>query len=112
MCDRMGINVWEVVCQMASKKNAARGFTEDMPAIIRFLGYDPLPAAKTLGEQLIRRRTSLGFSQKQAARMLAVDPTTLARWERGEREPTREFLGRVERFLDADAASLSARRAG
>jgi len=31
-----------------------------MPAIIRFLGYNPLPKATTLGERLVRRRTSLG----------------------------------------------------
>jgi len=28
-----------------------------MPAIIRFLGYNPLPAASTLAEQLVRQRT-------------------------------------------------------
>ena len=37
------------------------------------------------GERLVRRRTSLGLSQKEAAKRLGVDPGTLARWERGER---------------------------
>jgi len=30
-----------------------------MPAIMNFLGYDPLPQANTLAEQLVRHRTSL-----------------------------------------------------
>jgi hypothetical protein len=34
-----------------------------MPAIIDFLGYDPLPAAKGWGERLVRRRTTLGMTQ-------------------------------------------------
>ena len=71
----------------------------------------PLPAATTLAEQLVRHRTSLGASQKEAARSLGVDPGTLARWERGEREPTGVFLQRVRRFLDNKLIS-DARRAG
>ena len=82
-----------------------------MPAVIRFLGYNPLPEAKTLGKQLVRYRTTLGMSQKEAAREIGVDQGTLARWERGEREPEGMFLKRVERFLDEQEDS-EARRAG
>ena len=58
-----------------------------MPAIIRFLGYNPLPEAKSWGERLVRHRTSLGMTQEEAAKRPGLDPGTLARWERGEREP-------------------------
>ncbi|MGH9722810.1 MAG: hypothetical protein ACRD8O_21590 [Bryobacteraceae bacterium] len=34
------------------------------------------------------------------AKRLDVDPGTLARRERGEREPTGSALGRVKRFVD------------
>jgi predicted transcriptional regulator len=51
------------------------------------------------GERLVRQRTSLGLSQKEAAKRLGVDPSTLAKWERGERKPAGLFLGRVKRFL-------------
>jgi transcriptional regulator with XRE-family HTH domain len=81
------------------------------PAIIDFLGYDPLPAADTMAEQLIRQRTSLGLSQKEAAGRIGVDPGTLAKWEQGKREPASGFLGRVERFL-RDETPARARRAG
>jgi DNA-binding transcriptional regulator YiaG len=82
-----------------------------MPAIIAFLGYNPLPAASTLAEQLIRQRMSLGLSQKGVAKQMGVDQGTLARWERREREPAGAFLARVTRFLQ-DGAVAGARRAG
>jgi transcriptional regulator with XRE-family HTH domain len=84
--------------------NAARPEIRFMPAIIRFLGYNPLPPAICLGERLLRHRTTLGLSQKEAARELDVDPSTLARWERGEREPGGDFHDRVKRFLDGQQA--------
>jgi transcriptional regulator with XRE-family HTH domain len=71
-----------------------------MPAIIRFLGYNPLPEGTSWGERLVRHRTSLGLSQNVAARELGVDPSMLARWERGEREPTGRSLPRLTRFFD------------
>ena len=74
-----------------------------MPAVIRFLGYNPLPPATTLGDQLVRRRATLGLSQKDAALKLGVDPGTLARWERGEREPAGQLLGRARHFLEHEA---------
>jgi DNA-binding transcriptional regulator YiaG len=84
-----------------------------MPAIIGFLGYNPLPEAKTLAEQLVRNRTTLGLSQPVAARDLGVDPSTFAKWERGEREPTGRFLDSVTRLLADDRKRrIRARRAG
>jgi transcriptional regulator with XRE-family HTH domain len=82
-----------------------------MPAIIDFLGYNPLSAANTLAEQLVRQRTTLGLSQKESAGRIGVDQGTLARWERGEREPAGAFLVWVKRFLQ-DGEASGARRAG
>ena len=77
-----------------------------MPAIIEFLGYNPLPPATSLAERLIRHRTSLGISQKENAAQLGVDPTTLARWESGEREPAGQFAVRVKRMLAATPGAM------
>ena len=82
------------------------------PAVIRFLGYNPLSAADTLGERLVRQRTSLGMTQGEAAKRLGVDSGTLARWERGEREPAGGARRSVERFLDEAEAGLEARQVG
>ena len=84
-----------------------------IPAVIEFLGYNPLPEANTLGERLVRHRTLRGLSQKEAAEAVGVDPGTLSRWERGEREPMRPFVSRVERFLaDQGGQATPARRVG
>jgi ribosome-binding protein aMBF1 (putative translation factor) len=48
---------------------------------------------------LVCGRTALGLSQKETAHRLGVDPSTLPRWERGEREPASEFAARAERLL-------------
>ena len=73
-----------------------------MPAIVRFLGYNPLPLPSSdgWGARLVSCRTALGISQKELAGQLAVDPSTLAKWERGERKPVGVFLARVTRFLN------------
>jgi DNA-binding XRE family transcriptional regulator len=84
-----------------------------MPAIIRFLGHNPLPEAMTPAEQLVRQRTTLGLSREDAAVEIGVDAGTLARWERGEREPAVQFLGRVERFRDdGETRCADVRRVG
>ena len=80
-----------------------------VPAIIRFLGYDPLPEAKDGGARLIRARSILGLTRKETARRLGVDEGTLARWERGECQPAGELEKRVARFLIGLEASACER---
>jgi transcriptional regulator with XRE-family HTH domain len=60
-----------------------------------------------LGGQLVRRRSTLGLTQKQAAERLSVDPSTLAKWERGEREPRGIFLTRVKQFFKSESKKES-----
>ncbi len=96
VAEQLGVNEtsvhnWEV--------NASRPEIRYMPAVIRFLGYNPLPQADGLAEQLLRHRTALGLSQKAAAMRIGIDPGTLARWERGERNPEGGMLASAVRFL-------------
>jgi transcriptional regulator with XRE-family HTH domain len=73
-----------------------------IPGIIAFLGYNPdldAPADETLGERIIRVRRALGIRQNDLARQLGVDPTTLARWERGESAPAPENRSVLIDFL-------------
>jgi DNA-binding XRE family transcriptional regulator len=58
-----------------------------MPAIIQFLGYNPLPPSNGWADRLVLCRLAMGLSQKESARRIGVDQGTLAVWERGEREP-------------------------
>jgi transcriptional regulator with XRE-family HTH domain len=70
-----------------------------IPKIIEFLGYNPMPTPKTLTEKLIAARENLGLTQKAMAERLGVDPTTLARWEKGKRNPSRKVWKRVQPLL-------------
>ena len=82
-CDEMSIVNWE------------RGHTvpriNHMAGVTRFLGCNPFPSADTLAEQLVNHRKAFGITQKEFARQIGVDPSTLARRERGEREPKGRF---------------------
>lgn len=75
-----------------------------MPAVLKFLDSDPLPAAVTLAENLVNRRRMHGITQEGLARRLGVDPGTLARWERGDRMPSGRFLPLVEAWLERHPA--------
>jgi transcriptional regulator with XRE-family HTH domain len=101
--DKTSIFNWE--------SNTSTPAVRYMPAIIDFLGHDPRPQPNTVAGRLIRQRTSQGLSQKEAAGRIGVGPGTLARWERGEREPSGEFLLRLNQFLQ-DARQSGERRAG
>ena len=49
----------------------------------------------------------MGISQAEAARRIGVDQGTLARWERGEREPSGVFAARAYGFV---ATAVAGRR--
>ena len=72
-----------------------------MPAVIQFLGYDPRPKTEpqTLAEKIVVYRVQRGLSQKRFSKMLGVDVTTLARWERGERVPGGVYAQKVNGVL-------------
>jgi site-specific DNA recombinase len=94
--ERLGV----VECSVYGWENGrSKPSIEYMPAIIEFLGYNPLPAAKTPGERLVRHRTSLGLSQAASAKRIGVDPATLARWERDERKPRGTHTALVKDYL-------------
>jgi site-specific DNA recombinase len=97
--DKASIYNWE--------GNRSKPGLQYIPAIIRFLGYNPLPPGKGWAERLVQCRTVLGISQKESAARMGVDSCTLARWERGEREPTGRFAARAELFTASVQAVLS-----
>jgi DNA-binding XRE family transcriptional regulator len=70
-----------------------------IPAIIQFLGYNPLPAANSLAERLATARRTFGLSQRKMAGKLGVDPATLMGWEAGRHQPTEKSLDLIGRIL-------------
>jgi transcriptional regulator with XRE-family HTH domain len=93
-CDKLTVANWE------TGRSSPRII--HMSGVVRFLGFNPLPTGSTIGEQLVACRKSRGLTQKDFARELGVDPSTLARWERGERKPA----GRFERIVAVALADL------
>jgi len=53
-----------------------------MPAILRFLGYDPFPEPVTVSERMLAKRRAMGWTIKEAAERLGVDESTWGQWER------------------------------
>ena len=76
---------------------------DHFPRIFGFLGYDPLPAPTTLGQQIARQRLRLGLSLEAAAASIGVDSGSMSRWERGLQSP-KYRMEAVELFLRGVAA--------
>ncbi|MGO9337543.1 MAG: helix-turn-helix domain-containing protein [Terracidiphilus sp.] len=70
-----------------------------MPAIIQFLGYNPLPVGIGLPERLATERKALGLSQRKMAKRLGVDPATVMGWEAGRHQPTEKSLDVIAKVL-------------
>jgi transcriptional regulator with XRE-family HTH domain len=74
-----------------------------LPAIWGFLGYDPRPKPTTIGERLVAYRLGRGWARPRLARELGIDPSTLARWERGARLPFGVYCARIEALFSQSA---------
>jgi len=70
-----------------------------LPAIIAFLGYNPLPPPAGLADRLVWFRQSKGWTQEAFAKVLVVDQTTLAKWEQGRRVPKGQYMVKVSKIL-------------
>jgi transcriptional regulator with XRE-family HTH domain len=88
--DEATITNWE--------RNASSPAVRFIPAILQFLGYDPLPPAISFSECLATARRVLGLTQRKMAEKLGVDPGTVEDWEARRHKPTGrswDLIGRV-----------------
>jgi transcriptional regulator with XRE-family HTH domain len=101
--DQLGVNSWTIL-------NWEKGHTQppmaSIPAIVWFLGYDPFPEPKTLSQHLIAKRRTMGWSIKEAAGSLGVDPASWGKWERGQTILYRQHRILVARLLDLSEEAL------
>jgi transcriptional regulator with XRE-family HTH domain len=73
------------------------------PGIVRFLGYAPRAEPLTLADRIHAARMIRGLSQRKVADMLNLDPGTIAKYERGLREPQGKQLDKILRFVQPDS---------
>jgi transcriptional regulator with XRE-family HTH domain len=102
---RLGFSPWTII-------NWERGHTEPpisaLPAILGFLGYDPFPESKTIQDHMLAKRRKNGWSVKEAAEIVGVDPGTWRNWERGQLILYRKHRALMARLLglSTDAVDL------
>lgn len=78
------------------EKNKVQPSLAQIPKIIEFLGSDPFEKrAENLGEKLREYRRTHGLTRKKLAERLGVDETTLAGWEKGKHQPTKNLLEKL-----------------
>jgi hypothetical protein len=65
------------------------------PAILLFLGYNPLPRPTTRGEAIRRERISRGWSRKQLGLLARVDEGTIKRLELDVPRMAKRLIDRV-----------------
>jgi transcriptional regulator with XRE-family HTH domain len=88
------------------ERNYSSPKLRQIPKIIEFLGYIPFEEPKTLGERIIYYRRLTGMIQKELAGKLNIDPTTLARWEREEREPRDNYKEILAAIINTDLSFI------
>ncbi len=69
-----------------------------MPYIISFLGYNPCKTErKTLGGKIKNYRLLKGLSHKKLGKILRVDASTIASWEKNESKPSFTSLNKLKK---------------
>jgi transcriptional regulator with XRE-family HTH domain len=88
------------------ERNNARPQIHYLPRILEFLGYNPSPLPESLPDRFLMVRKTLGLTQKAFAKRLGIDPTTLARWERGKGTPSKKAQRIITGFLKSREPEL------
>lgn len=85
------------------EKNRTRPPLRFMPRITKVLGYEtPAPKPVTLGETIKCHRYLKRISQKELARSIGIDPTTLSRLQRNSGRCFASVLRKVAAFLNTE----------
>jgi transcriptional regulator with XRE-family HTH domain len=90
------------------EKGSAEPELRFLPAILRFLGYDPRPEPRTFGGRIRAAREAEGLTARELSRRLGLDPQTLAAWETDAVPRPRPRIRRVfERYLARASGSAA-----
>jgi transcriptional regulator with XRE-family HTH domain len=103
LAERIGVEVDTI---LNWEHNRSTPTLRHLPKVIAFLGYNPLiKKPETLGEQALQYRKRCGVSQKELARQVGIDPTTLSRLERNQGTCFPSVLRKVSTFVNAHSSN-------
>ena len=89
------------------ERNYSSPKLRQMLKIIEFLGYVPFDKEPgSLGEKIVYYRWLKGMTQKELAKKIGVDPTTLARWERKEKKPHDKYREILAAIINTDLSFI------
>jgi len=95
--DTMTVNNWE--------RNRCHPRLYLFPRIVQLFGYNHSPTIEnpSIIETIKGYRLIHGLSQKKMAKLLSIDPTTLARWEDGRSRPSLMMKKQLDGFFSGFA---------
>jgi transcriptional regulator with XRE-family HTH domain len=98
------------VCTVRNwEKNRSSPSLIFIPRIIRFLGYTPCDTSnQDFGKKITAKRRSLGLRQKDLAKIIGVDPSTIRYWEKGKHKPSKALLRILAAFFVHDRQQRTA----
>jgi len=80
------------------ERNESSPQVQFIPAIIKFLDYNPLPLPDSPCHRLVFYRQTLGLSQRKLAKKIGIDPKTIELAETGKRPLSKKLLKFLESF--------------
>ncbi len=88
----------QVICNWET--GAAEPNSGTLPKIVHFLGYIPWPTnTETFGGRLESERLFAGYSRKDLAELLGINPMTVIRWEINVYTPKPDVLEKLKKLL-------------
>jgi transcriptional regulator with XRE-family HTH domain len=97
LADRFGTTVCTVRNWEKNRSNPSLPF---IPKVIKFLGYVPYDTSnQDFGKKIATSRRLLGLSQKDLARLIGVDPSTIRSWEKGKHKPSKPLMRILAAFF-------------
>ena len=104
VADQLGVVPWTI---LNWEKDRTEPPIKPIPAIVQFLGYDPLPEPTTLPQSMFAKRREMGWSIKDAAEAVGVDPATWGNWASGQTIAYRKHLALIARLLGLSIDALN-----
>jgi len=93
----LGVNVNTVVGWEVGREEPKVSY---IPAILRFLGYDPFSGEMSFGERLRTERRRRGLTQHQLAEQLGIGNCVLQKLETGGETKDERVLAAVRGFIE------------